>query len=63
MNTLNPGIIILGGGQSKLPIYREINKLTKKFTVDGLRKNVKIVKNKLGDSAGVYGAAALVFNK
>jgi fructokinase len=63
VNILNPGIIILGGGQSNLPIYREINKLTKKYTIDGLRKNVKIVKNKLGDSAGIYGAAALIFEK
>jgi predicted NBD/HSP70 family sugar kinase len=61
MNILNPGIIILGGGQSNLPVYERLNKLTKKYTIDGLRKNVKIVKNELGDSAGVLGAAALVF--
>jgi len=59
MNTLNPGIIILGGGQSNQPVYKELNRLTKKFTISGLRKNVKIVKNKLGDDAGIYGAAIL----
>jgi len=62
MNTLNPGIIVLGGGLSNLPVYRELNKLVKGYTIDGLRKHVKIVKNKLGDSAGIYGAAVLVFN-
>lgn len=61
MNILNPEIIVIGGGLSNLPAYRQLNSLTKKYTIDGLRKNVKIVKNKLGDSAGVYGAAALVF--
>lgn len=61
MNILNPGIIVIGGGQSNLPVYRQLNTLTKKYTIDGLRKNVKIVKNKLGDSAGVYGAGALIF--
>jgi len=62
MNILNPEIIVIGGGLSSLPVYRQLNSLTKKYTIDGLRKNVKIVKNKLGDSAGVYGAAALVFS-
>ena len=62
MNILNPEIIVIGGGLSNLPVYRQLNRWTKKYTVDGLRKYVKIVKNKLGDSAGVYGAAALVFS-
>lgn len=56
-NVLNPGIIVMGGGQSNLPVYRELNKRTKKYTIDGLQAYVKIVKNKLGDSAGIYGAA------
>jgi fructokinase len=61
MNILNPEVIVLGGGQSNMPIYPKLNRLTKKYTFAGLRKNVRIVKNKLGDSAGVYGAAALIF--
>jgi len=61
MNTLNPGVIIMGGGQSNLPVYKELNRLTKKYTFEPLKKYVKIVKNKLGDSAGIYGAAALAF--
>jgi len=61
MHVLNPGVIVIGGGLSNLPVYRELNKLTKKYTMDGLRPHVRVVRNKLGDSAGVYGAAALVF--
>jgi len=63
MNILNPGIIVIGGGQSNRPIYRELNRLTKKYTIDGLRRYVKVVKNKLGDSAGIYGAAARAMGK
>jgi len=62
MNILNPGIIVIGGGLSNLPVYRKLNSYTKKYTIDGLRPHVKVVKNKLGDSAGIYGAAALVFD-
>ncbi len=63
MNMLNPGIFVIGGGLSNLPVYRELSRLVKKYTIDGLRGHVKVVKNKLGDSAGIYGAAALVFGK
>ena len=62
MNILNPEIIVIGGGLSNLPVYRQLNRWTKKYTVDGLRKHVKIVRNKLGDSAGAYGAAVLVLD-
>jgi len=63
MNILNPGIIVVGGGQSNRQVYKKLNMLTRKYCMDGLRKHVKIVKNKLGDSAGIYGAAALAFGK
>jgi predicted NBD/HSP70 family sugar kinase len=59
-NILNPELIVLGGGLSNKRVYKKLNTITKKYTMDGLRKNVKIVKNKLGDDAGIYGAAALV---
>jgi fructokinase len=62
VNVLDPELIILGGGLSNMPVYGRLNRLTKKYTRKEMRKYVKIVKNKLGDSAGVYGAAALVFH-
>ena len=63
MNILNPGIIVIGGGLSNLPVYKQLNKETRKYTIDGIRKHVRIVKNKLGDSAGIYGAAVNIFDK
>ncbi|MFH1506086.1 MAG: ROK family protein [archaeon] len=61
INTLNPELIVLGGGVSNIPFYKEVNKAAKKYTNPSLQRYVKIVKNKLGDSAGVIGAAAFVF--
>jgi predicted NBD/HSP70 family sugar kinase len=59
MNTLNPEIIVMGGGLSNLAIYPRLNRETRKYTMPMLRSHVKIVKNKLGDSGGIYGAALL----
>ena len=63
VNILNPDLIVLGGGVSNLPFYREVNITTKEFSMPCLRKKIKVVKNKLGDSAGKIGAAALVFQE
>ena len=63
MNMLNPGVIVMGGGLSNLPVYKQLNKETRKYTIDGLRKHVRVTRNKLGDSAGIYGAAIKVFQK
>jgi fructokinase len=60
VHTLCPDVIVLGGGLSNLPAYARLNALTKKYTWKNMRPYVKIVKNKLGDSAGIYGAAVLV---
>lgn len=62
-NTLCPEIIVVGGGLSNRPVYAKLNKITKKYTHPNFRNHVRIVRNKLGDSAGVYGAASLVFNE
>ncbi len=61
INTFNPEIIVLGGGVSNLPqqFYRKILAAARKYAYPAFSANVKIVKNKLGDSAGVFGAAAL----
>jgi len=62
LKSIHPEKIILAGGLSNMDIYSRLNKLTKKYCRKELRKYVKIVKNKLGDSAGIYGAGALVFH-
>ncbi len=64
INTFNPEIIVLGGGVSNLPgeFYRKINAAAKKYAYAAFSSGLKIVKNKLGDSAGVYGAAALALH-
>jgi len=63
MNLLNPEVIVMGGGQSNLKVYKELNRLTRLYTYPALRKYVRVIKNKLGDSAGIYGAAALALEK
>ena len=62
INTFNPEIIVLGGGVSNLPaeFYRKINASAKKYAYQAFSDGIKIVKNRLGDSAGVFGAVALV---
>ena len=54
---LNPDIIVVGGGLSNLPIYAKLNRDVRRHLPEAF--NVKIVKNKLGDSSGVIGAAFL----
>ncbi len=60
INILEPETIVLGGGLSEVAnfINLAINN-TKKFTLKGLGECVKIVKAKLGRSAGMIGAALL----
>ena len=62
INTFNPEIIVLGGGVSNLPsgFYSKINAAAKKHSYPAFSDRIKIVKNRLGDSAGVFGAVALV---
>ncbi|MBW3000032.1 ROK family protein [Candidatus Woesearchaeota archaeon] len=60
-NAFNPDIIVAGGGVSNLNLYKEINKELKKRAIPVLGRHVKFVKNKIGDSAGVLGAAMLAF--
>ncbi|MBI3037067.1 ROK family protein [Candidatus Woesearchaeota archaeon] len=65
INTFNPEIIVLGGGVSNLPaeFYRKINAAAKKYAYPAFSDSVKIVRNSLGDDAGVFGAAALALKK
>lgn len=59
IHTLSPDAIVLGGGVSNLKFYPQIRKATAKYSIKPLAKNTIIIKNKLGDSSGIYGAAIL----
>lgn len=59
INILDPDVIVLGGGVGNIEeLYTRGVKEAEKF-VFNLRLDTKIVKPKLGDSAGVFGAAFL----
>jgi fructokinase len=62
-NTLDPDMIVVGGGISRREIYKKLNALAKRYTFRPFRAHLKIVRNRLGDSSGIYGAAILVFRK
>ncbi|MDA9690173.1 ROK family protein [Betaproteobacteria bacterium] len=58
-NILDPEIIVMGGGLSNHgPLYTVVRKQIKKHTFSDTFKT-GLVKNRLGDSAGVIGAAML----
>jgi len=59
INILDPSVVVLGGGLSNIPeLYTEgLNQVRKNIFSDSLE--TKIVKNELGDSAGVLGAALI----
>ena len=59
-NMLDPDVIVVGGGVGNIDaIYKEGLESLKKFIFNN-RVDVLVVKPSLGDSAGVFGAAALV---
>lgn len=59
-NILDPDVIVVGGGVGNIPgIYTEGVASLKKFIFNN-RLDVPVLKPSLGDSAGVFGAAALV---
>jgi fructokinase len=59
INTIDPDVIVLGGGVSNIPIlYDEGIKEVRK-NVFGDWSQTPIIKADLGDSAGVFGAAYL----
>lgn len=59
-NLLDPDVIVIGGGVGNIDLlYKEGPASLSKFIFNN-GANVKILKPSLGDSAGVFGAAALV---
>lgn len=59
INILDPEIVVLGGGLSNIEEIYSLGIEEAKRTVFNNRLETPIVKNKLGDSAGVFGAALL----
>jgi len=60
VNAFNPEYVVLGGSISSEINYKFIRKEVDEYGLVGLVKDVKIKKSKLGNSAGVLGAACLV---
>ncbi|MFB6198623.1 MAG: ROK family protein, partial [Halobacteriaceae archaeon] len=59
-NALNPAKIVMGGGVSNMPVMEELNTQLQDHTIPEIGSSCTVVRNELGDSAGVLGAAALV---
>jgi predicted NBD/HSP70 family sugar kinase len=60
INILDPDVVILGGGVSNIDLLYEEGVQETARHVFNNRLETRIVKNELGDSAGVFGAAMLV---
>lgn len=59
INILDPQVIVLGGGLSKIDeLYSQSPEEVLKYIMHD-KLNTRIVRNQLGDSAGVFGAAML----
>ena len=62
IHIFNPDCIVVGGGVSNLPFYKDVQKVVNKYADPYMAKKCKIKKNKLGQGSGVVGAAELVFS-
>lgn len=62
INLLNPEVIVVGGGLIEAlenSMFDLIEKNARKYALPGVEKGIKIIPSKLGDKAGIYGAAVL----
>lgn len=59
-NILDPDVIVVGGGVGNIDLIYEKGERSLRQFIFNTRVDVKILKPSLGDSAGVFGAAALV---
>jgi len=60
VNILDPDVIVLGGGLGNIDLlYTEGVERAKKYVFNSRELNTRFLKPKLGDSAGVFGAAML----
>lgn len=62
INLLNPEVIVLGGGLIEAlenTMFDLIEAQSKKHAMSGVTKGIKIIPSRLGDKAGIYGAAVI----
>lgn len=59
IDILDPDVIVLGGGVSNIPFLYDAGVKSVYSNVFSNEVDTPILKNKLGDSAGVFGAAYL----
>ena len=59
VNTLNPEMIVVGGGLSNLDFYDDVERRMRKLAVSELGAACRVRKNRLGADAGAIGAALL----
>jgi fructokinase len=60
VNILDPDAIVLGGGLGNVDLlYTEGVERARKYVFNSRELNTRFLKPKLGDSAGVFGAAML----
>ena len=62
INILDPDVIVIGGGVGNIDLLYDRGRDSIKKYIFNNRLDTPIVKPSLGDSAGVFGAAALVDN-
>lgn len=59
VNIFDPDVIVIGGGASNLPILYDEGQESTNRQLFNKKLKVPILKNKMGDSSGIYGAAML----
>jgi glucokinase len=64
-NTLNPEVIVIGGGPSRAGevLYKPLEESFRKYALKRVREAASIRPAELGNDAGVLGAAKLIFSE
>jgi predicted NBD/HSP70 family sugar kinase len=63
INTFNPEMIVVGGGVSNIPFYKDVDKVVNKYAQPDMVRVCRIKKNALGDDSGVLGATELALKQ
>jgi len=63
INIFNPEMIVVGGGVSNMPFYKDVEKAVLKYAIPELARACSIRKNALGDDSGTIGAVELALGR